>query len=253
MLHRVRQKLSHGKEKITSTLQEEENKTSMNEDMKPLDAGKTQLLLLLILGAHVIVAFGLFIIGHTHKSFSCLASGVHALVSGGSSVLTILAIQGQGTTSTSSRSFLSRFVLISLMFICGLLFLCAWEVFRECFQHLLTGGVTAMFSWPAALLLLTCSGVNFIVPVYEQRVAVTSAYESLARSAFLKEPGPLPPALALGALAVSERLWPLADPIISLIICLMTVPACYHLVRMGVDIVQDLSQPPTFLRGPLQK
>jgi|GEM_PF-4846178 len=221
--------------------------------MKPLDAGKTQLLLLLILGAHVIVASGLFIIGWAYNSLACLASGVHALVSGGSSVLTILSIQAMGTTSTSGRAFLSRVVLISLMLMCGLLFLCTWEVLSGGLEHLLLGGASTGFSWLAALLLLTCSGVNFIVPVYEQRVAVASAYESLARSAFLKEPGPLPPALALGALAVSEKLWPLADPVVSLIICLMTAPACYHLVRMGVDIVQDLSQPPAFLKNPFQK
>lgn len=218
--------------------------------MKPLDARKAQLLLIIVLLAHVTVASGLFIIGWAYHSLSAMASGVHALVAGGSSVLALLSLQAQSTNSVSGRAFLSRFILISLMFLCGLLFLCAWEVFCGGVERLRSGLVAADFSWWAGGLLLASSMVNYVVPLYEHQVAVSSGYEGLARSAYLKEPGPLPPALALGAMVISQKLWPLADPITALLICLMTAPSVYHLARMGVDIIQDLSQPAPFPASP---
>ncbi len=178
----------------------------------------------IVLGLNLAVAVAKLAYGLITHSVAMTADGFHSLFDGSSNVIGLLGVALAARPPDEGHPYgHGKYETYASAAIGGMLVFAAWEVGKRAFERLVGGGAPPEVTTLSFVIMVVTMGINLTVTLYERRVGHRVGSDILLADASHTASDILVSAGVIGSLAAVQLGYPLADPIIGLLVALMIV------------------------------
>ncbi|MDZ4180677.1 MAG: cation diffusion facilitator family transporter [Coriobacteriia bacterium] len=193
-----------------------------------------------ILGLNIAVAAAKLLWGYASGSIAMQADGFHSLFDGTSNIIGLVGIYLASRPADADHPYgHSKYETYASAAIGAMLALAAWRVASTAITQLASGGEPPRVGIVSFAIMLVTLAVNIGVTTYERRVGARLRSEILLADASHTASDVL---VSLGVIAglIAVRLgYPLADPIIALLVALVIARTAFGVFRHAGETLSD--------------